>query len=77
LEGIAEKLKIKFNLKPPIIIADRGLITKRNLQMLEADKRKYILGFSKRNNKLTKELIAKKIKTKDNRSYILCLDNNT
>jgi len=88
LSGIAEKLKTKFNLKSPTIIADRGLITQGNLQMLETDKRKYILGFSKRNNKLTKELIvqdiktnknqiAKIIKTKDNRNYILCLDNNT
>ena len=88
LEGIAEKLKNKFNLKSPTIIADRGLITQENLQMLESNGQKYILGFSKRNNNLTKELIvqdiksnknqsAKIIKTKDNRKYVLCLDNNT
>jgi len=88
LSGIAEKLKSRFDLKAPIIIADRGLITEENLQMLETNKQKYILGFSKRNNNLTKELIvqdiksnknqiAKIIKTENNRKYVLCLDNNT
>ena len=88
LKGIAEKLKTKFNLKSPTIIADRGLITQENLKMLEANGQKYILGFSKRNNNLTKELIvqdiktnknqsAKIIKTKDPRKYVLCIDNST
>ncbi|MCK5177783.1 MAG: IS1634 family transposase, partial [Candidatus Aenigmarchaeota archaeon] len=88
LSGIVEKLKTKFNLKSPTIIADRGLITQENLQMLETNEQEYILGFSKRNNNLTKELIvqdiksnknqiAKIIKIEDKRKYVLCLDNNT
>jgi len=54
---------------------------------MESNKQKYILGFSKRNNNMIKELIAKDIKSnknqfakiikKGNRKYSLRLDNNT
>ena len=39
-----DKLNKKFNLCRPIVVADAGLLSTQNINLLEADGYKYILG---------------------------------
>jgi transposase len=66
LKGIVEKLREKFNLKDVVTVADRGLITKENLELLEKENHKYILGVQRRNNNLAKKYLTKEIESKLN-----------
>lgn len=58
---IVETLKNKFKIKKPTIVGDRGMFTKNIIETIEKDKEKYILGFSKVGNKITEEILQKKI----------------
>jgi transposase len=88
LDEMVENLKQRLGLKKPIFVADRGLITADNIEKLEDEKYKYILGCQRRNNKTSEELLIKEVKTnkkqdamevkkEDSRRYILCIDKNT
>lgn len=59
-----EKISIKFNLQKPIIIADSGLLSKKNIEALEEKQYEYIIGARIRNeSKLIKEkILATKLK---------------
>ena len=61
LTNVVNHLKEKFNLKKPTIIADRGLLTQDNIELLEDEEQNYILGFSKVGNKITEELLIKDV----------------
>jgi transposase len=39
-----EKFERRFNLNKPVVVADAGLLTNRNIEMLEANEYKYIIG---------------------------------
>ena len=55
-----EKISVKFNLQKPIIIADSGLLSRKNIEALEEKQYEYIIGARIRNeSKLVKEKILK------------------
>ncbi len=41
---ILEKFQKKFNIEKPIVVADSGLLSKKNIELLEANNYKYVLG---------------------------------
>lgn len=59
-----EKISAKFNLLKPIIVADSGLLSKKNIQAFEQMGYKYIIGGRIKNeNSLIKQMILKSIPT--------------
>ena len=79
---VLEKFQKRFNLLKPIIIADSGLLSKRNIQQLKAKNYEYILGARIRtsDSKLSQEILSLnlneynsigKIKTTDNDNLIV------
>lgn len=54
-----QRFEQKFNLNKPIVIADSGLLSKKNISLLEANGYKYILGSRlKSETKQTKQVIT-------------------
>ncbi len=47
---VLEKFQKRFNLLKPIIIADSGLLSKRNIEQLKAKNYEYILGARRSKN---------------------------
>jgi len=41
---ILEKFQKKFNIEKQIVVADSGLLSKKNIELLEANNYKYVLG---------------------------------
>ena len=68
LKEMVKNLKQKLGIKKVTIIADGGLLTKDNLENLEDNKQKYILGNPRRNNKMAEKYLTKKIDSKENQS---------
>lgn len=58
-----QKFEKKFNLNKPIIVADSGLLSKKNISILEANGYKYILGsrLKSESKEIKKEIIAHNI----------------
>ena len=54
-------MKVKLGIKDLTIVADRGLITGDNLNLLENKEYQYILGVQRRNNNIAQELLSKEI----------------
>jgi transposase len=53
-----EKIRSKFNLGKPVVVADSGLLSKKNIEALEEKQYKYIIGARIKNeSKLVKEKI--------------------
>jgi len=81
-----EKITHKFNLNKPIVVADAGLLSKSNIESLEAKKYEYIIGARLKSepDKIKKEIIAHKfingktikIKKDDNTNLIVAFANN-
>jgi len=65
LEGMIKNVKEKFGLKEIAIVADRGIITEDNLDLLENQEYQYILGVQRRNNKIPEEHLIKDIESVD------------
>jgi len=65
LEGMIKNVKEKFGLKEIAIVADRGIITEDNLDLLENQVYQYILGVQRRNNKIPEEHLIKEIESED------------
>jgi len=65
LEGMIKNVKEKFGLKEIAIVADRGIITEDNLNLLENQEYQYILGVQRRNNKIPEEHLIKEIESED------------
>ena len=63
LKGMINNLKEKLGIKKAAIVADRGLITEDNLEMLENEEYDFVLGFQRRNNNTSKEHLIKEINT--------------
>lgn len=59
---ILQKFEKRFNLNDPIIIADSGLLTQENIQILQAKGYKYIIGARIKNEaeKIKQKIIEKK-----------------
>ncbi|MCT7482101.1 IS1634 family transposase, partial [Aliarcobacter cryaerophilus] len=57
---VLEKFQKRFNLLKPIIIADSGLLSKRNIEQLKAKNYEYILGARIRtsDSKLSQEILS-------------------
>lgn len=64
LKGMIKNLKRKFGIKKVIVVADRGIITEDNLDLLENEEYQYILGTQRRNNNLSEDLLVKRISSK-------------
>jgi transposase len=60
---VLTRLSKKFNLSKPIVVADAGLLSKSNIEMLEENEYKYILGSRLRSetNDIKKEIIESKL----------------
>lgn len=57
-----EKISMKFNLSKPIVVADSGLLSKKNIQALEGMNYKYIIGARIKNEPaMIKDKILKSI----------------
>ena len=65
LEGMIKNVKEKFGLREIAIVADRGIITENNLDLLENQEYQYILGVQRRNNKIPEEHLIKEIESED------------
>ena len=65
LEGMIKNVKEKFGLREIAIVADRGIITEDNLNLLENQEYQYILGVQRRNNKIPEEHLIKEIESED------------
>lgn len=65
LEGMIKNVKEKFGLREIVIVADRGIITEDNLNLLENQEYQYILGVQRRNNKIPEEHLIKEIESED------------
>ena len=61
LKGMINNLKEKLGIKKTAIVADRGLITEDNLELLEDEKYDFVLGFQRRNNNISKGYLVKEI----------------
>lgn len=61
LKNMVNNMKEKFGIKDLIVVADRGLITGDNLDLLENKGYQYIIGVQRRNNNLAEELLSKEI----------------
>lgn len=70
LKNMAENMKLKLDIKELIVVADRGLITEGNLELLENQEYQYILGVQRRNNNLAQELLQKDIISDQKQSAI-------
>lgn len=60
---VLQKMEKKFNLKKPIVVADAGLLSNKNIQLLEQNKYKYIIGARLKNEStaIKKEITNKTI----------------
>jgi len=61
LKDMVNNMKEKFGIKDLIVVADRGLITEGNLDLLENKEYRYIIGVQRRNNNLAEKLLSKEI----------------
>jgi len=61
LKEMVDNLKEKIGIKKTAIVADRGLITEDNLEMLEDKEYDFVLGFQRRNNNISKGYLIKEI----------------
>ena len=83
---ILEKITRKFKLNKPIVVADAGLLSKSNIESLEAKNYEYILGARLKSEpeKIKKEILSHtfingktiKIKKGDNTNLIVAFANN-
>jgi len=66
---VLEKLSAKFNLSKPIVVADAGILSNKNIEQLEEQKYQYILGARIKNEskKVKQEITTKKLKNDENR----------
>ncbi len=81
-----EKITRKFNLNKPIVVADAGLLSKSNIESLEAKNYEYIIGARLKSepDKIKKEILSHtfnngktiKIKKDDNTNLIVAFANN-
>ena len=65
LKNMVNSMKEKLGIKDLIVVADRGLITGDNLDLLENNKYQYIIGVQRRNNNLAEELLSKEITSEE------------
>ncbi|MEK6892854.1 MAG: IS1634 family transposase [Nanoarchaeota archaeon] len=65
LKNMVNNMKEKFGIKDLIVVADRGLITGDNLDLLENKEYHYIIGVQRRNNNLAEELLSKEITSEE------------
>lgn len=81
-----EKITRKFNLNKPIVVADAGLLSKSNIESLEAKNYEYIIGARLKSepDKIKKEILSHKfingktikVKKDDNTNLIVAFANN-
>lgn len=66
---VLEKLSAKFNLSKPIVVADAGILSIKNIEQLEEQQYQYILGarIKNENKKLKQEITKNKLKNDKNR----------
>ena len=76
LKGMINNLKEKLGIKKAAIVADRGLITEGNLEMLEDEEYNFVLGFQRRNNKISKEYLVREINT-EQQQFAIEVDKET
>lgn len=63
LRGMQENLRKRFGIRNTTIVADAGLLTEKNMEMLEDEGFQYILSPYRRNNNLSRELLVQDIKS--------------
>jgi len=68
-----QNIEKKYNLGKPIVIADSGLLSQKNIALLEKSGYKYILGARCKNEKATlkQQILALKLKSGENAVIIL------
>lgn len=66
LKEMVKNLKEKLGIKNATIVSDGGLLTKENLENLEDNGQKYILGNPRRNNKMAEKYLTEDIESKEN-----------
>jgi transposase len=57
IPGVIDILKNKFNIEKCTIIGDRGMLSEKNIIELETKSQDYILGFTRKNNDISDELM--------------------
>lgn len=63
LKDMQENLKNRFRIRNTTIVADAGLLTENNVEMLENEEFQYILSMYRRNNNLSKQLLVHNIQS--------------
>lgn len=74
---VLEKFEMRFGLKKPIVIADAGLLTQINIQILQEKGYRYIIGarIKNENEKIKQKLLAEK--WTDSHTISISKDDNT
>jgi transposase len=87
LKLAVEKLRERFDIRRIIFVADRGLFSRENLDLLDEEGYECILAMKRRRDKEVEELMlapietgarvfAKEVKREGNRRYILCFNRD-
>lgn len=68
---VIERLAARFGFSRPMVVADAGLLTKKNIEVLEDAGYKYILGARPKNDseKVKEKILSMKLKSGDVRSF--------